>query len=61
MLKRSFLGVLAVTVLLTGCSTFVGEETVPEPIGIGPGLHDLKRSPCACIEVPQNFDSWKKA
>ena len=36
---------------LAGCST----DKTPEPVGIGTGVHDLKRSPCACVEIPQRL------
>lgn len=29
-----------------------------EPIGIGPDRDELKRSPCACTELPQNYADW---
>lgn len=30
-------------------------EDMHLPAGIGPETSDLKRSPCACLEVPQDF------
>lgn len=29
-----------------------------EPVGIGPGRDDLKRSPCACHELRQDYGRW---
>ena len=33
-------------------------EDMPLPAGIGPETPDLKRSPCACLEVPQDFGGF---
>jgi hypothetical protein len=30
-------------------------EEMPLPVGVGPEPSDLKRSPCACMEVPQVY------
>jgi hypothetical protein len=27
------------------------------PVGIGPGINELQRSPCACIEIPMTVPS----
>ncbi len=43
---------------LSACSTVFGSEELPEPVGIGRGTNDLKRSPCACIELPQHYEDW---
>ncbi len=24
------------------------------PVGIGPGINELQRSPCACLEIPMS-------
>jgi hypothetical protein len=40
--------------LLSGC----GNANLLEPIGIGPDRDELKRSPCACYEVPLSFFAW---
>lgn len=56
-IKALFLLTLA-CVGLGACSSprYWGEsEDMPLPAGIGPETSDLKRSPCACLEVPQDF------
>ncbi len=40
---------LIVMSILSGCGT----SSPSEPIGIGPDRDNLKRSPCACVEIPQ--------
>ena len=41
---------------LTGCNGVFGRsDKMPEPVGIGFEVDELKRSPCACIEIPQNW------
>jgi predicted small secreted protein len=27
------------------------------PVGIGPGINELQRSPCACLEIPMTIPS----
>jgi uncharacterized protein YceK len=41
--------ILAISVLVAGCSSILE----PQPVGQGTGNSELKRSPCACIQVPQ--------
>lgn len=53
LMKKLFL-VSMFALVLTGC----GSTTVPEPIGIGGDVDELKKSPCACIEIPQNYNEW---
>jgi len=48
---------LAVVGALSACGT----TEQPKPIGIGTGNDEYKRSPCACIEVPQDYNSWQQA
>ncbi len=40
--------VLALALTLAACST---ADRQIEPISIGPQFNDLKRSPCACIDI----------
>ncbi len=40
---------------LAGC----GSTSVPEPVGIGGDVDELKKSPCACIEIQQNYGDWQ--
>jgi hypothetical protein len=53
--------VLAVSFALGGC----GSVMEPKPVGQGTGDNDLKRSPCACLQIPQEpipsgyFDALK--
>lgn len=49
--------VLLVGLSLAGCSTFASEDS-PEPVSIGGDRNELKRSPCACNEVPQDYSGW---
>ncbi len=46
-------------VFLLGLLTACGSDTVPEPIGIGSDVDELKKSPCACIEIPQDYSNWQ--
>lgn len=42
--------IAVVSLLLLGaCSSMT-----PAPVGIGSGPHELKRSPCACVEIPMD-------
>lgn len=52
-MKKLFL-ISMFALALSGC----GSTTVPEPIGIGSDVDELKKSPCACIEIPQNYNEW---
>jgi len=38
----------AVIVGLAACSS---SNQLP-PVGIGPGINELQRSPCACLQIP---------
>jgi hypothetical protein len=40
---------------LGGCNFIFGSKEVPEPVGIGRAPDALKQSPCACLEVPQQW------
>lgn len=48
---KLFLIGLALT--LTACSS-----KQMHPVGIGRDANKLKKSPCACIEIKQNYDEW---
>lgn len=37
-----------VTALLAGCGS-----SSEQPVGVGRGTDDYKKSPCACVELPQ--------
>ncbi len=42
---------------LSGCNGVLGRsDKMPEPVGIGYEIDELKRSPCACLEIPQNWN-----
>lgn len=47
--------VLLISLLLGGCNFIFGSKEVPEPVGIGRAPDALKQSPCACLEVPQQW------
>lgn len=53
MTRLRYLVVLA-SFLLSGC----GSIFTPDPISIGRDRDELKQSPCACSEIPQNYASW---
>lgn len=48
--------VAAVCLGLTACGSVPGTTDESEPVGIGRGTDAFKRSPCACIDVPQRGD-----
>jgi hypothetical protein len=50
---RPYVGVCLIA-FLSSC----GSSDMFEPIGIGPDRDDLKRSPCACVELHQDFSAW---
>lgn len=43
------IAVILIAALLAGCSMSTAE---PEPVSIGPGYNEHKRSPCACMLIP---------
>lgn len=53
MMRLRYLVVLT-PVLLSGC----GSIFTPEPIAIGRDRDELKQSPCACVEIRQNYAAW---
>jgi hypothetical protein len=52
---RLFSLLLLTMLCLTGCASLIGSDEVPDPVGIGYDPNELKRSPCACLEVPQQW------
>lgn len=44
---------VAVVVSLAGCAggNIAPSSQGPEPVGIGTGVHEFKKSPCACNEL----------
>jgi hypothetical protein len=54
-MKRHLILFTFILVALSAC----GSTSVPEPVGIGSGVDELKRSPCACMEVPQDYSGWR--
>lgn len=50
-MKIKIFMVLSCLVFLGACST----TRTPDPIGFGPGVNDLKRSPCACLPIEQKI------
>jgi uncharacterized lipoprotein len=53
-MKRKTAVLAALTVFaLSGCSLSMGSEKEYDPIGIETEEDALKRSPCACLDVPQ--------
>ena len=53
MMLVRFLLLCVVAVIVSGC----GNTNLLEPIGIGSDRDALKRSPCACFEIPQKV--WR--
>ena len=51
MKARNLLIIALTTLTLAGCSSFprAGQDG---PVGIGSSPNDLKRSPCACLVLP---------
>ena len=43
--------------LLASCSQKLNSGSSYEagPVGVGKGVQDLKKTPCACIEIPMQF------
>jgi hypothetical protein len=58
-MRERVFGLMVVALLLGGCESWVGSEEVPPPVGIGGELNQLKRSPCTCLELPQQYNSWQ--
>ncbi len=50
---------MVILMTMTACSSLYGNKESPDPVGIGTEPEELKRSPCACAEVPQDYGSWK--
>lgn len=51
---------LAALVALAGCGSLGGGET-DRPVGVGRNADELKRSPCACQEMQQDFGpGWRE-
>lgn len=48
--------VLGICALLSACGSIYEKE----PVGIGPDLNELKRSPCACmlLKLPADLPDW---
>ena len=45
--------------MLPSCGIF-GSYYEAEPVGVGKGVDELKRSPCACMELdlPKDLPEW---
>jgi hypothetical protein len=50
---------MVILMTMTACSSLYGSKESPDPVGIGTDPEELKRSPCACNEVQQDYNSWK--
>lgn len=51
---RPVLMAAALSLLLSACQSLSGAQH-QLPVGSGSGPHDLKRSPCACLEIPMSL------
>jgi hypothetical protein len=49
--------VLLLTLPALGCAD---GSLMSEPVGIGSDRDELKKSPCACFEIPQRDDQWRR-
>jgi hypothetical protein len=62
-MSKSFIfrvmGAMVILMTITACSSLYGSKESPDPVGIGKDPEELKRSPCACNEVQQDYNSWK--
>ena len=47
MKKMLYIGIVLCAVVLAACGSIFEKE----PVGIGPEYSELKRSPCACLEL----------
>jgi hypothetical protein len=52
---NKMLKLFIIAVVLMGQSSCSSKYFLPEPVGIGPERDQLKRSPCACYEIPLLF------
>jgi hypothetical protein len=63
MMSKSFIfrtiSAMVILMTMTACSSLYGSKESPDPVGIGTDPEELKRSPCACAEVPQDYRPWK--
>ena len=63
MMSKSFIfrtiSAMVILMTMTACSSLYGTKESPDPVGIGTDPEELKRSPCACAEVPQDYRPWK--
>lgn len=57
------LGKVALLVTLCMFLNACGSIYEKEPVGIGPDISELKRSPCACmlLKLPSNLPDWMSA
>lgn len=58
MLKKfKMLGIFFIlSIILSACGTL----DTPQPVGIGRDVNEYKRSPCACLELPQDYSKWEQ-
>ena len=58
LLGKAFL-ILGLCAVLNACGSIYEKE----PVGIGPDVSELKRSPCACmlLKLPSDLPDWMAA
>lgn len=44
-----------IALLLSACTAISGSDEQKGPVGIGKGINEMKRSPCACTEIPMSL------
>lgn len=49
--------VLGLAVLAAGCETALESNEIKPAVGVGTSIETLKKSPCACAEIPMIIPS----
>lgn len=59
-MKKRIIGKTAFIIALCAVLNSCGSIYEKEPIGIGPDISELKRSPCACmlLKLPADLPEW---
>jgi len=50
-------GVLGLAVLAAGCESALESNEIKPAVGVGTSIETLKKSPCACAEIPMIIPS----
>ena len=59
-MKRRIMGRIVFMIVLCSVLNACGSIYEKEPVGIGPDISELKRSPCACmlLKLPSDLPEW---